>query len=323
MVGSELGCQQALLIVGPTGIGKTNLSMALQDLLGGVSRTSLISVDSAMIYRGMDIGTAKPNAAELEQHPLAMIDLRSPCEGYSVGEFVRDADEELIKARELSKIPILVGGTMLYCDRLLKGLANLPMDLKVRENLARELQLKGRESMYKKLGELDPRSAAKIHPNNVQRVLRALEVNQITGKSMSKLWSGESQGDFYSRINLECRTLILIPSSREALYQRVEERFYLMIQSGFLKEVEDLMHAREFKRESSAMRAVGYKQAISHLMGEISYDEFVFKATVATRNLVKRQLTWLKRFTGITRIIDFQAQEDIYEVAGDLKVLLG
>ena len=206
MVGSEIGCQQALLIVGPTGIGKTNLSMALQDLLGGVSRTSLISVDSAMIYRGMDIGTAKPNAAELEQHPLAMIDLRSPCEGYSVGEFVRDADEELIKARELSKIPILVGGTMLYCDRLLKGLANLPMDLQVRENLARELQLKGREGMYKKLNALDPSSAAKIHPNNVQRVLRALEVNQITGKSMSKLWSGESQGDFYSRINLECRT---------------------------------------------------------------------------------------------------------------------
>ena len=212
---------------------------------------------------------------------------------------------------------------MLYCDRLLKGLANLPMDLQVRENLARELQLKGREGMYKKLNELDPRAAAKIHPNNVQRVLRALEVNQITGKSMSKLWSGESQGDFYSRINLECRTLILIPSSREALYQRVEERFYLMIQSGFLKEVEDLMHAREFKRESSAMRAVGYKQAISHLMGEISYDEFVFKATVATRNLVKRQLTWLKRFSGIKRIIDFQAQEDLYEVAADLKVMLG
>ena len=323
MVGSEIGCQQALLIVGPTGIGKTNLSMALQDLLGGVSRTSLISVDSAMIYRGMNIGTAKPNAAELEQHPLAMIDLRSPHEGYSVGEFVRDADEELIKARELSKIPILVGGTMLYCDRLLKGLANLPMDLKVRENLAREFQLNGREGMHKKLHELDPSSAAKIHPNNVQRVLRALEVNQITGKSIIKLWSGESQGDFYSRINLECRTLILIPSSREALYQRVEERFYLMIQSGFLKEVEDLMRAREFRRESSAMRAVGYKQGISHLMGEISYDEFVFKATVATRNLVKRQLTWLKRFSGIKRIIDFQAQEDLYEVAADLKVMLG
>ena len=177
--------------------------------------------------------------------------------------------------------------------------------------------------MYKKLCELDPSSAAKIHPNNVQRVLRALEVNQITGKSMSKLWSGESQGDFYSRINLECRTLILIPSSREALYQRVEERFYLMIQSGLLKEVEDLMHAREFNRESSAMRAVGYKQAISHLMGEISYDEFVFKAIVATRNLIKRQLTWLKRFSGISRIIDFQAQEDLYEVAADLKVMLG
>ncbi len=322
MVGSEIGFQKALLLVGPTGIGKTNLSMALQDLLGGASHTSLISVDSAMIYRGMDIGTAKPNAAELVQHPLAMIDLRSPCESYSVGEFIRDADEELIKARELSKIPILVGGTMLYCDRLLKGLANLPMDLQVRENLARELQLKGREGMYKKLTELDPRSAMKIHPNNVQRVLRALEVNLITGKSMTKLWSREAQGDFYSRINLECRTLILIPCSREALYQRVEERFYSMIQSGFLKEVEDLMQACEFNRESSAMRAVGYKQAISHLIGEISYDEFVFKAIVATRNLVKRQMTWLKRFSGIKKIINLQAEEDLYEVAAEVKATL-
>ena len=118
-------------------------------------------------------------------------------------------------------------------------------------------------------------------------------------------------------------TFILIPSSREALYQRVEERFYLMIQSGLLKEVENLMHAHEFERESSAMRALGYKQAISHLMGEISYDEFVFKAIVATRNLVKRQLTWLKRFSGIKKIVDLQSQEDSYELAANLKVMLG
>ena len=211
---------------------------------------------------------------------------------------------------------------MLYCDRLLKGLANLPMDLKVRENLTRELRLRGREGMYKKLNELDPRSAMNIHPNNVQRVLRALEVNLITGESMSKLWSRDAQGDFSSRINLECRTLILVPSSREALYQRVEERFCSMIQSGFLTEVEDLMHAREFNRECSAMRAVGYKQAISHLMGEISYDEFVFKAIVATRNLVKRQITWLKRFSGIKKIINLQTQEDFFEVAAGVKEML-
>ena len=322
MEGSEIGLQKALLIVGPTGIGKTSLSMALQDLLGGVSRCSLISADSAMIYRGMNIGTAKPNAAELEQHPLAMIDLRSPGESYSVGEFVRDADKELIKAKELSKIPILVGGTMLYCDRLLKGLANLPMDLEVRENLARELQIRGPEGMYKKLNELDPRSALKIHPNNIQRVLRALEVNIITGKSMSKLWSREAQGDFHRRINLQCRTLILLPSSREALYERVEKRFYSMMQSGFLSEVEDLMRAREFNRECSSMRAVGYKQAISHLMGEMTHDEFVFKAIVATRNLVKRQITWLKRFSGTKKIIDLRAQENFYEVAADVKAML-
>ena len=138
---------------------------------------------------------------------------------------------------------------MLYCDRLLKGLANLPMDLEVRENLAREFQIRGPEGMYKKLNELDPRAAMKIHPNNVQRVLRALEVNIITGKSMSKIWSREAQGDFLRRINLQCRTLILLPSSREALYERVEKRFYSMMQSGFLSEVKDLMRAREFNRE--------------------------------------------------------------------------
>ena len=162
----------------------------------------------------------------------------------------------------------------------------------------------------------------KIHPNNVQRVLRALEVNLITGKSMSKLWNSEAHGDFYSRIRLECRTFILIPSSREALYQRVEERFYSMLQSGFLSEVRDLMRAREFNRKCSAMSSVGYKQAISHLMGEISYDEFVFKTIVATRNLVKRQMTWLKRFSGIKKIINLQAQEDLYEVAAEVKATL-
>ena len=162
----------------------------------------------------------------------------------------------------------------------------------------------------------------KIHPNNVQRVLRALEVNIRTGKSMSKLWSRETQGDFYRRINLQCRTVILLPSSREALYERVEKRFYSMMQSGFLSEVEDLMRAREFNRECSSMRAVGYKQAISHLMGEMTHDEFVFKAIVATRNLVKRQITWLKRFSGTKKIIDLRAQENFYEVAADVKAML-
>ena len=288
------------VVIGPTAAGKTAAAMALQDLLGGPDKAQLISADSALVYRGMDIGTAKPSASELQQYPHQLIDIRDPSEPYSAADFVRDADAVIHTALQQSKTPIIVGGTMLYVQRFVRGIAELPSaDPALREHLQRQLQQHGSLAMHQRLVQLDAAAAAKIHPNNHQRLLRALEVIEATGKSMSSQWQNANSGGAEQRLPIKLVTAAVVPEQREVLHAQIATRFDAMLRSGFVAEVERLMQRGDLHPDLPAMRAVGYRQAWQFLRGDVSHADFIDQALAATRQLAKRQLTWLRRWPGI------------------------
>ncbi|HCR97618.1 MULTISPECIES: tRNA (adenosine(37)-N6)-dimethylallyltransferase MiaA [Halomonas] len=285
----------AIFLMGPTAAGKTDTAIALHERLGH----ELISVDSAMVYRGMNIGSAKPSAAELARAPHRLIDLRDPAEPYSAADFREDALSEMRQISAAGKVPLLVGGTMLYYKRLVEGVANMPAaDPAIREQLAKQREREGLESLHKKLMDVDPVSAQRIHPNDPQRLMRALEVYYASGRSMSELWGEQQPAPFPWRV----LSIALAPDDRRVLHARIEKRFAAMLEEGLIDEVAALKKRSDLHLELPAMKSVGYRQVWEYLNGEYDYAVLKERGVIATRQLAKRQLTWLRSWSNLTWI---------------------
>ncbi|MCA8864972.1 MULTISPECIES: tRNA (adenosine(37)-N6)-dimethylallyltransferase MiaA [unclassified Halomonas] len=277
----------AIFLMGPTAAGKTDTAMALHERLGH----ELISVDSAMVYRGMDIGSAKPSAAELARAPHHLIDIRDPAEPYSAADFRVDAFSLMRQISAAGRVPLLVGGTMLYYKRLVEGVANLPSaDPAIRQRLEAQWQAEGLISLHKQLAEVDAVSAQRIHPNDPQRLMRALEVYFASGRPMSELWAEQQPETFPWRV----LSIALAPSDRSLLHQRIAQRFEVMLGEGLINEVAALKKRNDLHLGLPAMKSVGYRQVWEYLEGEYDYATLVERGVIATRQLAKRQLTWLR-----------------------------
>ncbi|HEY4294278.1 tRNA (adenosine(37)-N6)-dimethylallyltransferase MiaA [Luteibacter sp.] len=285
----------AIFLMGPTASGKTALACELADRLP----LDLVSVDSALVYRGMDIGSAKPDAATLTRHPHALIDIRDPSQPYSAAEFRDDAVSVMQTISARGRVPLLVGGTGLYFRALQQGLSELPeADPAIRAGLSEEAARIGWPAMHQRLAQLDPVAAGRIGNNDAQRLQRALEVIELTGQPLSDLQHGRSEL-FPWRV----LKLALLPEDRGPLHARIAERFDAMLAAGFLDEVRALRARGDLHAELPAIRAVGYRQAWEHLDAMIDDTEFRNRAIYATRQLAKRQITWL-RSDHATRRID-------------------
>ena len=300
-----------LSIAGPTGSGKTNLAMALatEAQARGIT-VELISMDSALVYRGMDIGSAKPTLAERSAVRHHLIDILDPSEAYSAARFATDAKRLITEIQERGHVPVIVGGTMLYWRAFAYGLSSLPpADSMIRAQLDAQGKALGWPAMHAKLMALDPITAARLEPNDSQRIQRALEVVQSTGKPMSA-WLAEAPSDdgrAGSLIPDWLRLVSLEPSERAQLHQNLESRFDAMLQAGLIDEVRSLRAQPNMHAELPAMRAVGYRQVWEFLDGQISADQMRYKALAATRQLGKRQLTWLRAIEGRTVFNPFDA----------------
>lgn len=282
-----------ILLMGPTASGKTDLAIALSKHLP----VELISVDSALVYRGMDIGSAKPSAAEQAEVPHHLIDIRDPAEPYSVADFIVDAERAIQAIHERGKIPLLVGGTMLYFRALLDGIAEMPAaDAEVRAQIEREAAEQGWPYIHAQLAAVDPETAAEIHPNHSQRLSRALEVYRVSGKTMAQLRQQQhaqpQDRAFCERF--EVRQLAIAPRDRATLHLRIAERFDKMLVSGLVDEVRQLYMRGDLHPDLPAIRAVGYRQVWDYLDGKLNYDEMRERGIIATRQLAKRQFTWLR-----------------------------
>ncbi len=278
---------KAIFIMGPTASGKTDLAVDLVEQYP----CELISVDSALVYKDMDIGTAKPDAATLKRAPHRLISFLDPSQSYSAADFRRDALAEMNEITQAGKVPVLVGGTMLYFRALQYGLSELPnADPQIREALSKQAEAEGWDALHQRLQEIDPESATKIHPNDPQRLQRALEVFELTGITMSDHHKKANK----SSLAYNLLKIALIPSDREWLRQRAALRFDLMMEAGFLDEVENLYKRNDLHDSLPSIRSIGYRQAWEYLEGTCSYDEMKEKAVIATRQLAKRQLTWLR-----------------------------
>ncbi len=279
--------------MGPTASGKTDLALHL----AGRLPCDIISVDSGMVYRGMDIGTAKPPPEVLARAPHRLIDIRDPAESYSAAQFCADALREMSEITRRGRIPLLVGGTMLYFRALEYGLSELPgADPALRTRLATEAERHGWAALHARLARLDPASAARIHPNDAQRIQRALEVCELHGGPMSELHRSAPGTPLPYRIG----KIALMPVERAALHERIGARFHDMLQRGFIEEVKALDQRGDLSLNTPALRAVGYRQIWRHLHGEFNCEEMTKRAIIATRQLAKRQLTWLRTEPGVT-----------------------
>jgi len=278
---------RAIFLMGPTAAGKTALAMDLYDKLP----CELISVDSALIYKSMDIGTAKPSVQELADYPHHLIDIIDPSESYSAAQFRNDVLALMQQISERGKIPLLVGGTMMYFNALTKGLAPLPeADAALRSTITAQAEAEGWPAVHAQLQKVDPQAADRLAVNDSQRIQRALEVFQITGKSLTAHWAEQESVKLpYNVLNLA-----VMPAQRKVLHQRIEQRFRLMLQQGFIQEVQQLYDRSDLNLNMPSMRCVGYRQAWMHLAGEIDRATMVEKGLVATRQLAKRQITWLR-----------------------------
>ncbi|MCP3849940.1 MAG: tRNA (adenosine(37)-N6)-dimethylallyltransferase MiaA [Gammaproteobacteria bacterium] len=278
----------AVFIMGPTASGKTDLAIELVKHYP----FEIISVDSALIYKEMNIGTAKPTPEELVIAPHRLIDFLDPSQSYSTASFRADALAAMEEIHANNKIPLLVGGTMLYHRSLLYGLSELPKaDEDIRNKLEAEAKLNGAEFMHKKLKAIDPAAAKKIHPNDPQRVQRALEVYEISGKSMTQL----QQENLAEALPWDTHKIIVAPKSRELLRERIAIRFHQMIERGFIEEVQALYKRGDLDLSLPSMRAVGYRQVWEHLQGKMDKDEMIERGIITTRQFAKRQMTWLRR----------------------------
>jgi tRNA dimethylallyltransferase len=278
---------RAIAILGPTGSGKSALAMRLAAALP----VELISVDSAQVYRGLDIGTAKPTIAERAAVPHHLIDIRDLDQVYSAGEFRNDC---LVKVAEISargRLPVLVGGTMLYFRSLFRGIADMPgADLAIRAQIEAQAALRGWPALHAELAMQDPHSAARIHPQDSQRIQRALEVLRISGSNLAEHWAQPTQVESFANWQI----FLLEPSDRAQLHQRLAARLQLMLEAGFAAEVRQLQQRPELNENSPALRLVGYRQLLAYCKGEESLQRASERALFATRQLAKRQLTWLR-----------------------------
>ena len=278
----------ALLLMGPTGAGKSALALDLARKFP----VEIISVDSAQVYRGMDIGTAKPDLATRRAIPHHLIDILDPATSYSAGQFVRDASEAMEAVWRRGRQPLLVGGTMLYFHALSAGIAQLPeANLRVRGQIDAQAAVVGWAALHEELARVDPAAAARIHVNDPQRIQRALEVYRVTGQPITRLQ--QNRGAAFSGAMVQ--EFVLAPLDRKLLHARIEARFEAMLAAGFLDEVRALRQRSDLSAEHPSMRAVGYRQAWKFLAGECRLDEAKQQAVAATRQLAKRQLTWLRR----------------------------
>ena len=274
--------------MGPTASGKTALAMALQEALP----CDIVSVDSALIYRDMNIGTAKPSKAELAQYPHRLIDLRDASESYSAADFCRDALAEIAEIRSNNRIPLLVGGTMMYFKSLIEGISPLPTaNAEIRQEIEREALAKGWQAMHDQLAEIDPVSALRIHPNDPQRLTRALEVYRLTSNTLTQLTQIKG-----AKLGGNVLQLAITPQERSTLHERIALRYQQMIAMGFEQEVIKLKSRGDLHQDLPAIRCVGYRQMWQYLDGEFDHDEMIFRGVCATRQLAKRQLTWLRNW---------------------------
>lgn len=279
---------QVICLMGPTASGKTDLACALVTHLP----CEIISVDSAMIYREMNIGTAKPDAETLLLSPHHLIDILEPHASYSAANFCTDAIRLCESILSRGKIPLLVGGTMMYFRALQQGLSVLPeADLQVRVQLLEQAQQHGWGFMHDRLLDVDPIAAARIHPHDTQRISRALEVYALTGQSLSSCLQDGTSKPVFSFVNI-----MLLPSDRAWLHARIGQRFDHMLDEGLIHEVDSLVQKWNLNKEHPALRSVGYRQVFEYLQGEYDYDTLRAKGTAATRQLAKRQLTWLRHW---------------------------
>jgi tRNA dimethylallyltransferase len=285
-----------LCVMGPTASGKTDLAEALAQGMD----CELISVDSALVYRGLDIGSAKPD------YPHHLVDIRDPAQPYSAADFAADANRLVDEISARGKTPLLVGGTMLYFKAFLEGLADMPAaDPQIRAQIEAEADALGWPQLHAELARVDPESAARIHPNHSQRLARALEVYRASGVPISQWQNAEP--DNLPRERFRIVQVAICPQERSILHQRIARRFEQMMAAGLLAEVETLFRRGDLHADLPSMRTVGYRQLWQHLAGECSQEEAVERAVAATRQLAKRQLTWLRKWPELEWIYTDQA----------------
>ena len=287
-----MAAKDVIFLMGPTASGKTALATALYQQLP----CELISVDSALVYRGMDIGTAKPTAEELALAPHHLIDIRDPASNYSAADFRSDALRLIAEIQHRGNIPLLVGGTMLYFKALLDGISALPeADPVIRAQLEAEATQKGWAALHEELAKVDPVSAQRIHPNDPQRINRALEVFRITGRSLTELTAEKGEPFAYP-----VHQFAIAPTERAVLHQRIALRFDQMLAAGFEQEVIALRKRADLHLDLPSMRCVGYRQMWQYLDGDCDYAQMRERGIAATRQLAKRQLTWLRSWQNLT-----------------------
>ena len=278
--------QTVITLRGPTASGKTDLAISLIKELP----LEIVSVDSVMVYRGLDIGSAKPNQQILDQYPHHLINISDPDNNYSLGKFFKDVNKAIRLITENKKIPILVGGTMMYFNILSKGLSNLPSsDDEIRKKIEHQAEVMGWPELHKKLSEVDPISATKIKPNDKQRVQRALEVIELTGKPLSEFFKDQQHTEDYNFFNIS-----LFATNRDRLYQRINSRFSKMLNDGLVDEVNGLLESTNLRSSNNSMKSIGYREICAFLDNKLSLKEAEQNATMATRRLAKRQITWLR-----------------------------
>ena len=278
--------QTVITLRGPTASGKTDLAISLIKKLP----LEIVSVDSVMVYRGLDIGSAKPNQQILDQYPHHLVNISDPENDYSLGKFFKDVNKAIQLITENKKIPILVGGTMMYFNILSKGLSNLPSsDLDIRNRLEHQAELMGWPELHKQLSEIDPRSATKIKPNDKQRIQRALEVFELTGKPLSEFFKDQKNTKNYNFFNI-----CLLPTNRDRLYQRINSRFTKMLSDGLVDEVKNLLASSNISPSNNSMKSIGYREICAFIENKTTLEVAEQQATMATRRLAKRQITWLR-----------------------------
>jgi tRNA dimethylallyltransferase len=280
--------RSAVLLLGPTGCGKSDLAVELAQMLP----LEIISVDSAQVFRGMDIGTAKPSSSTRARIPHHLIDIRDPAMGYSVGEFIHDAECAMQDIWSRGRQPLLVGGTMMYFHALTTGIADLPeADSAVRARIDASAATSGWAAVHQQLADVDPQAAARIHINDPQRIQRALEVHRITGQTITEL----QRRRVSAFADVKVIEFALAPLERGELHTKIEQRFKAMLEAGFVEEVRSLYERGDLSAEHPSMRAVGYRQLWRYLAGLSALNEATEQAIAATRQLAKRQFTWLRR----------------------------
>lgn len=291
-----------ICLMGPTASGKTALAIELVKR-GGFQ---IISVDSAQVYTGMDIGSGKPDTSVLEQAPHRLIDIRDPADAYSASQFRSDAMEHVQEILDAGDMPLLVGGTMLYFKTLRDGMANMPTaNPQIRAEIEQLAQRSGWDAVHEELAKVDPEAAKRIHPNDPQRLQRALEVYKVSGKTLTDHHLEErQQSNTDNELPFNLNFFAIQPSERSVLHNKIEARFTEMLNLGLVDEVELLYQRADLNINLPSIKSVGYRQVWQYLAGELNYEEMVERGIIATRQLAKRQLTWLRSWEGLESLAD-------------------